>query len=191
MSVDHAIVLEQSHGDRAVELMLGQDKLAPRLVGFLRALMAGAQQLEHELFDLLTALDLDTATGAILDRIGAWVDEPRGSLEDDEYRAMIRVKLLVVWGRGTTDDIIDVALLGSEPSRVTHWPQYPAGGQVQIERSEDMSTARAARLVRFFEALRPAGVRLHVTAAVYDDFGFAEDPDAKGFGVGEFSHTLA
>jgi len=187
--LDHAVLHEESHGDRAVELLLTQDQRAPRLVGFVRALMAGAQQLEDDLFNLLVSMDLDLAVGALLDRLGAWVDEDRGVLTDAEYRQVIQLKLFALWCSSNTDDMITIAQLGSGGT-VTNWPLYPAGGALEVTTDELMTEAHRTRVGRFLEIARPAGVALHAYNTAFDGFGFDDDETALGWDEGVWSEEI-
>jgi len=187
---DHSVLHEESHGDRAVELLLSQDRQRPRLVAFVRALMAGAQRLEDDLFELLVSMDLDVATGPFLDRLGAWVDEPRGALSDEAYRQVVQLKLFALWCRSSTDDLITIAQIGTAPSTVTHWPLYPAGGALEVLTDDGLSEARVARVARFLEAARPAGVALHAYHAPVAGFGFDDDTDALGWDEGVWAEEF-
>lgn len=184
------VVLETDHPGQAAALLLSQDRLHPGAQGLLRALMQSVQRLEVDLFDLYTSLNLDYATGAALDRVGSWVNEPRGVLTDDIYRLVIRVKLFALTASSNTDDMLAIVMDLSAPSTVLHWPLYPAGGQIQIQRSAFMGESRASRLARLAEIVRPAGVALLITEAVVDGFGFDDDPTALGFDEGIFSEVI-
>lgn len=184
------ITLETDHAGQAEALLLSQDRHAPGIAGLVRAFMASIQKLEVDLFDLYTSLNIDEAQGALLDRVGAWVGEPRGALTDDVYRHVIRVKLFAITSSSNTDDVIAIAVDLTDPSDVTHWPIYPAGSQIQIERTDWMSAPRASRVRRLLEVVRPAGTALVLTEALVDGFGFDDDPTALGLDEGIISEVL-
>ena len=70
--------------------------------------------------------DLDRAKGIFLDRLGKLKDEPRNGNNDDLYRLMIRLRILLDTANGSIPDIIKVIkfLYGSEIVHIV--PNYPA-----------------------------------------------------------------
>ena len=174
----------------AHDLLLSQDKRRAGVAGLVSALMVSFQRLETDLFDLYISRHLDHAQNAMLDRIGAWVDEPRGSLFDDNYRRFIKIKLFAISADCNVEDVLRVAVDTSAPSDVTHWTMFPAGGQIQFERVVEMTPAERARVARFIELVRPAGVALLKTESMADSFGFLEDPTALGFDAGVFAEVF-
>ena len=53
-----------------------------------------AQMLDKDMTDVLNSLDIEQATGATLDLYGQMLGQERGSLNDYQYRLVIKNKIL-------------------------------------------------------------------------------------------------
>jgi hypothetical protein len=66
---------------------------------YMRALAKPLLQLDEKVYWLVDAVnDLDAACGGALDLLGDWVNEPRGGLQDGEYRRIIGGRRVVFAG---------------------------------------------------------------------------------------------
>lgn len=173
VSVDeHVLVYEPDFRSRALRRLYIQWQDKPRLRSFVRALGRGTQALESEVFALITGRTIDTAFGAALDQWGELVGEPRGGLNDDEYRLMIEIRIFANRCRGTTDDLIYILQRTTAPSTVRHVTLYPAGGKLYVYRSEWMSDARSSRVGRLIRDVKPAGVACPVIECIPGHLGW-------------------
>ena len=71
--------------------------------------------------------DLDAATGAQLDRVGALLDVQRNGNTDDYYRLLLRLKILINRNRASVNDIIKVIKFYYSSETVEIKRNYPAG----------------------------------------------------------------
>lgn len=74
------------------------------------------QEFEDGAFPIIEQLDLATATGVGLDRLGTIVNLPRGGRSDDDYRLALRAEIAILNSDGTAYDLITVVslLVGAE-----------------------------------------------------------------------------
>lgn len=70
--------------------------------------------------------DIDQATGRTLDYIGSNVQQPRGQIADEPYRALIKTKIARNLSRGDTNSVkrIIAAMLSIDPSGVELHPGW-------------------------------------------------------------------
>jgi len=71
--------------------------------------------------------DLDKAKGILLDRLGKLVDENREGNDDELYRLLIRLRILLNTTDGSVNDIIKVIKFIFSSEVVHIQPNYPAG----------------------------------------------------------------
>ncbi len=100
-----------THAASAVDLLLEQFKGMPLVEGYVTAYANRCQELENAIWDVLTASDLDIATNAQLNGIGALVGEGRGNRTDAEYRAAIRVRILINRCNGRHSEMLRILML--------------------------------------------------------------------------------
>lgn len=79
--------------------------------GFLYSFVEPAQQLEDIMFDILAAMDLSSAAGVQLDRIGQIVGQPREGLGDVDYLTQIQAQIAENNSDGTGNNILNIASL--------------------------------------------------------------------------------
>jgi len=132
----------------------------PRIAAFLGALTAQVQSIEDLAWTYYTSSrDLDTAAGVLLDRLGALVDEPRAGRSDTDYRAAIRVKILLLSCEGKIEQIYAICRLLSPAATVVITESWPAAFHVGFSTTGSLSVSYIASLLRIG---KPAGVRLDV-----------------------------
>lgn len=163
--------------------------------GIAQALGSQAQDAEDALFAAYqTTRDLDNATGATLDALGALLGAPlRGTRNDADYRARIKAQIPINTYKGTEAELYNVAKL-----LVPAWAAAPA--QVRYEDETVMTytvksdpvgaivtTDQARELAREIAKAGPTGTRLIVYSqpqSVSTSFGFLGV--GVGFGAGFF-----
>lgn len=175
---------------RAVGFLLQQWQESPKLVALVESLATGAQHLEDQSFGLLVSTTFTAATGVALEQWGQLVGEVRGGLDDEDYRAFIESRILANNSTGTTDQLIEILQLSTAPSIVRHTNLFPACFQMEVLRTEPLSSLRAERVGRLMRLVKPAGICMLITEAAVGSFGFLDNPEALGLDAGLFARVL-
>lgn len=162
---------------RAIDFLLSQYRDKVRITAITAAFGAMAQELEDEIDDLLTMRLLDTAEGANLDLYGNIVDEPRGGLDDVDYRRFIKAKILINLSRGTPTDLINIWKLLTESPEVNYKELYPATIKFQALIDPDLSDDVLNRIGRAMRSVKPAGVKMIDIIYPVDAFELGETID--------------
>ncbi len=176
-----------NHAERAVSDLLSQDRSKPRIVALVRASACMSQCLEDIAFDLLISNNVNDATGELLDRLGRFVSEPRGGLEDEAYRGFVRARIAANLSGGTVDELVSILRSITAPSVVANVELYPAGFALTVVRTDPLADSLRARVRGLMFEVKPGGVGMtliEVTAAA-----FTLD-DGPGFDAGELSRIL-
>ncbi|MDR0759639.1 MAG: DUF2612 domain-containing protein [Treponema sp.] len=87
----------------------------------------GLAEIDKNIDKAADQYDLDTVKAVLLDRIGKIVDEKRDGNEDELYRLLIRLRILLNTASGTVNDIIKVVKFIYSSEVVHIIPGYPAG----------------------------------------------------------------
>lgn len=177
-------------GDKGVDRLLHPwDK--PKIRELVQAFGDGVQLHEEETWDLLVSTGLAEATGDALDQWGDLVGEQRGAVGDTSYRQFILARMLVNRSSGTVDELLEILDVATQPNGGTyHQDNLPAGIYLTVERDSFMGAATRRRVARLMEAARPAGRHMTLIEALTGAFGFDDDDDAAGFGVGPLSRLI-
>lgn len=159
----------------------------------LLSLFAGVlQELEDTTVALVLETTLDAAEGVHLDQYGELVGEPRGDLEDDDYRRMIRARIAINGSNGRPEDLITIlALILNLESDIELLEWFPREVGLQYKIDPPTSDALRAKLVDAMDRAATGGVRVRLVEvrAGRPFFGFAGG-NAKGFGVGHLGAAL-
>lgn len=145
------------HESYMLESMPPMWKTKPIASGIIQAIGASYQPIEDTLFDILVNdLNLYTAVGVGLDRIGKILNEDRRGRFDEEYRTALIQKASVRGASGTTRDIkrISKAVTGATTCYV--FSKYPACSYIWLNASVN---SREAKVI---EEAHMAGVRTRV-----------------------------
>lgn len=172
------------HEERAKALLISQYQQKPRIEAIVGAHATEIQALESVLVDLNTDRSVDTAEGAILDRLGVIVGQTRAPGQSDaDYRILIKSKIGQNISQGEPERLIEVykTLLGAG---LVHLGEiFPAGVMLG---SDVMAADQAARDVLFgvMEKVAPAAVRLDYLCEFdpVEPFAFDGSPTGLGFG---------
>lgn len=101
-----------NHCDLAKAKLLDQFKTKPRIESLLcDVFIDQVQELEVALFDLLTERTLDTAIGEQLDVLGRILVQPRMELSDENYRALLKARVLANRSDGQAETLIGIVVL--------------------------------------------------------------------------------
>ena len=166
-------VYEGNHRDLVIRRLPGFLRTETRVQQFMRSLGGGVQVLEDILWDILQGTLLELAVGDALDRWGALVGEPRGSLTaDEDYRPVILGRMLANRTDGSVDSLIAVVRAAAYPTVCAeYFDLFPAGFQIQVSRERWMDEPRRQRVHRILSDASPAGRTAVWVEALHDGFG--------------------
>lgn len=117
------------------------------------------QAFEDMRFDLEYSTRFDQATDRFLDQWGELVDEKRGNLSDeDEYRRIIRGRIVGNRGNAFVEDIIQIADTLFKPASLEYIELYPASYQITFTLDYGATDAFFRRASDVLRRSRPAGV---------------------------------
>jgi len=83
-------------------------------------------ELEGQIYDLSNQWDIDAAKAILLDRIGKILGEPRDGNDDNLYRLLIKLRILLNTTNGSVNDIIKVIKFLYSSEVIDIMPKYPA-----------------------------------------------------------------
>jgi hypothetical protein len=179
------------HAAQAVGNLLSQFRNSARLQELISIFCAEIQSLEnlyHELYDECT---LDTAVGAQLDIEGEIVGWPRMGLSDDDYRAMIKVAIVI---NQTDGDIPTGTYIISQ---IVGLPvRYIQKGQAHAEfqwiNSVALPQTKIDLLNSVMEKIVPSGVSWSLVEGIDDEVDPAKqfDTTGAGFDEGRFARRI-
>jgi hypothetical protein len=183
------------HVDRALanftSKFRGADgEISPLLKALVEVVVGEVQTVEELMFSLIGARYLGSASGAQLDQYGSVVGSPRDGLSDAEYRGFIAAQILINQSEGEIPRIIQIAALITGAVSVYYIPDYPAAFTLQYNVSQYLSDGTRDRVYQSLLAATPSGVGFNLVEARFDAFGFADDPEALGFGLGEWAENI-
>lgn len=182
------VVHEEHWRDLSIKRLPGVLRNSTRIQQFFRTASGGVQELEDMIWGAYQGTTLGLSVGHALDRWGAVVGEPRGSLASDEdYRCVIWARALANRCDGTVDAMMEVMERACFPVVcIESFQLYPAGFQIQIAREAWMSEPRRRRVRRILDDIAPAGRVAVWVEAVQGGFG-----PAASCSAGEFTGPLA
>ena len=149
------------HAAEAVSHLIEFFRNGPRNQAVLQAVMAQVQEVENALWYVKNGFDVNTAVGEQLSFIGKRVGEGRQDRTDDEYRAAIRVRILVNMSEGTLEELLAICKGINPTGTFAARELYPAALAIEADSFGAMGLQAAYVLLR---AAKTAGVRLDVTS---------------------------
>lgn len=187
------VVRQDDHYAESLTMLLEQFKGKASIAALLASSMTQVQELEDEAFNVLTLRALDVAEGAQLDAIGTIVNLLRDGLTDTEYRARLRIQILINLSSGTAADVLEV-FRQLVPTGALLWTDnHPAAFTLDI----GTATLSGAQLAVILQRVKAAAVRALLVYGEPGDapfFSFGPDPDlngdTEGFDTGAFVSVL-
>ena len=161
--VAHGVAYDADHVGEALADLLFQDVGSTRVESYVSTAAARWQAIEDLLWQLATERGLDDAVGVQLDGIGDILDEARGGLSDDQYRLVLRAKILAIKSRGRVEELIEILEVMDYTSIVVR-EQPPA--HIQIEICDATLVSETDRILRLAKA---GGVGLLLVYSDYDE----------------------
>lgn len=165
--------------------LLGQYKGLLNLQAVLEVSAGEAQAIETSLQDLFDKRDLDNATGAQLDVIGRILNSGRELLETDtDYRARLKLLILVYASGGTPEELIEIFDRLTEPDFIEYRELVFAEFSLMAINPTGSYSNQDVR--NFILRAKPAGVgATDIAFASTPAFAFAGDADPNKAGFGD------
>lgn len=128
----------------------------PVIAALLRAIVKQIQDLENATWDVIHARRLDDprCVGVQLDLIGAIVGAKRLARSDNDYRAAIRLQILLNRSKASVADLLAILTVAAGVNPWEYYENYPAGYSVLFGGSKADYTA----LLNALRRADPAGV---------------------------------
>jgi hypothetical protein len=149
-----------THVKQGLARLLSKEKDSVNLRALLTSYLNRVQELEDTAWLVINSRTLD-GEGAQLDLIGSFLVEPRGELDDDDYKIALRAKLRIMRSSGRPLDLQEVAAL-SLPEGFSHnySEAYPKTAIVEVGGEVDFAVDV---LWRNLLATKAGGTRLFLT----------------------------
>jgi hypothetical protein len=112
--------------ERALDLLVEQDRDKAKLRAYLTAYLSEFQVLEDVFKDLYLKRSLDSAEGAQLDGLGQILVLEREGRTDDEYRAALKFQAFLNQSKGEPETLIAALKVFTGATRVAVWELFPA-----------------------------------------------------------------
>lgn len=178
-STDGVFSHNTGHVAEGISHLIDLFRFGPRNEAAVTAVLEQVQELEDAIQDVYTAFDPNTAVGHALDLLGRLVGEPRAGREDDEFRAAIRVRVLVNYSDGKVEQLYDIvngvfSTLGTPPTVAVH-ESFPR--TITVETMGDPGAVTIETLHRILVAAKAGGVKLYTLMGLD---GAATDGDYTG-----------
>lgn len=161
-AADEVLSLNAQHAAQAINHLIEFFRQGPRNQAVLSAVCEQIQDLEQTFWDLYSKTFLSTAEGTQLDQLGEIVGEARNDRTDAQYRASIRIRVLVNKSRGRTEDLLEIAdrFVADDLSAVIFAAEYwPAAMRLEVQA---VFSGLQADLARLLHKAKAGGVRLQV-----------------------------
>ncbi len=177
-----------NYREKIRDRILGQWRNAPNSKVVLDAIADELQELEDSIYDVLLYRNIQNGSYKILDLFGTVLDEDRPlNASDDDYKKILFAKIIVNRSEGKRSDIINILkVLGA--TNIFAQDLYPATMQINYTGIDPdfLSVAEVKELLE--KGTHP--IKFDISSYETDYFGFASDPLAKGFGVGELGSSI-
>ena len=183
------LLKKTTHAADAPLLFVAQFQPSPNLVALIQLMVDQVQEIEDAQFEILTEVsNILVAVGEQLDNLGRILNDQRNGRTDVDYRLGLLARINLNLSSGTGEDLISLVLNVTGPNTVELVEDFPAHFDVIIQDPVPAETGTLASI--FVQSGKAAGVR-GITqwqiATGVDYFGFDGDPDALGFGAGDFA----
>ena len=181
-----------NHVEQALALLPSQFTDSTKLRALITALVARVQEIEDDTWACIEDRMLSTAEGVQLDQYGKVLGQPRDGLADEDYRALLGIRILANRSNGQADVILRVVagLLG--PERLTHGVEYRQQGtaeyRLQWEADSTTGADRRALVVKILDEITPAGVSYTAVEGKAPAFRF--DTAGQGLDEGQLCRLL-
>lgn len=176
------------HTTEGLALLVSQYKGAPRLEGYLSALLDEVQALEAAIQQVKAGYHIDDAVGAQLDVLGRIVGQPRIGQDDESFRTYVLARVAANKSSGRTKDLLNVVRLATsnEPNaRHEFWRSL----KTFVVFIEGISRERAQAIADLLGDAAGATRRVIVSTTPAVDTAFRWD-SGPGWDVGLFANDF-
>lgn len=112
--------------NRALDLLIEQDRDKQNIRDYLSSLIAEMQVLEDVFKDLYLLRAIETAAGTQLDGIGQILVLNRDGRLDEEYRSALQFKAFLNQSKGEPETLISALKVFTKSTKVAVWEIFPA-----------------------------------------------------------------
>lgn len=158
--VDGVYTLNEFHAEEAISHLIELFKHGPRNQELLRVIGLQIQELENTSAEVFVGFYVDTATGDQLDILGRIVGETRQGRNDDDYRAAVKVRILVNLSDGKAEQMLEISRAMIPGATVQLQEVYPM--TVRFEFSA-LGSVSLRTVFNMLEQAKAGGVRLLVS----------------------------
>lgn len=153
-----------------------------KTVAFLKSITDRLQPIEDDYQTLRAELSVQDAHDYLLDIVGSWVLQERDGDDDPTFRARVLAQIVVNASGGQREDVLElIRIVRGEGIRLWHlgggWLQV----NYQITSTPVVNENQLAQIIELI--IDPGAVMLN--SYTERPFGFAGNPLAFGFGVGQ------
>lgn len=178
------IVYIPDHKDRIVAKLPFRLR-QPGISALAQAIGSEVQALEDDIFDLVESSSINVAKGAMLDRWGAYVGEPRLGLTDDVWRRVIKAKTVALKSASRRTYMTAFVAALFDEKEITY-TDYVGAFRLHVTSNTLIDDALKRRVLRLLDTASPAGINATISEGSLDGFRFNRTP---GFGR-KFCRTL-
>lgn len=148
------------HYEQAINELIELFKHGPRNQAITLTVMEQVQELEDAMWAMYEGFLLDNAVDDQLDILGAIVGERRQGRTNDDYRAAVRVRILVNRSDGHLEQLLAICR-GLVPSATIYTQeQFPAGIRIKFS---TMGTTTLRTALQMLRQAKAGGVRLFLS----------------------------
>lgn len=153
-------------------------------------------EFHNNLIEIFDSIDIRQAKNKTLDLLGASVGQLRGQLNDDEYRALILIKVIRNVGATDCNTIIDILsqMMGCPKNIINIQNQSdPATVEIEIRDAEDrglLNNFSAASIREMLDLLMPVCVTIGNSSFEGTfEFGSADDTEGSASGFSSIDNN--
>lgn len=164
---------DTNHINEALAKLIEQFKRAPVINGLLKSYAWSIQDLENAIWSVINSRYLANAANAQLDLLGKLVGEGRNGRQDDDYRAIIGLRIHANRSQGGAEDLIQLCALALSAAPGSGAVFYQDGAPMHWQ--IDISSATTSVVLALVELLPIA--KMDATEGVLD-YSLWSDSDA-------------
>lgn len=129
----------KDYSSQGLDRLLSQFSDKPNIKAILESFLGSLSTTQTDSLAMLDYLDIDTATGYLLDNIGGIVGEKRLGNTDETYREKIKIRIFLNSSRGTPNDLLEALDLLTDSTRIQLFEHFP-NHSIFYSNSSTMST---------------------------------------------------
>ena len=115
----------KDYSSQGLDRLLSQFYEKPNIKAILKSFIGSLSTTQEDSLAMLDYLNIDTATGYLLDNIGKIVGEGRFGNTDDTYREKIKIRIFLNSSRGTPNDLLEALDLLTDSDRIQLFEHFP------------------------------------------------------------------